>query len=151
MVPGFRSQASCISLPRRSTNLAVSETSRTPAAARAVYSPRLWPAMTTGAGIAESSSCSSIALMQARLTAMMAGWAFTVCFSSSSGPRNSISVRGRPSASSTCSNTSRAAGDCSYSSRPIPTAWAPWPGNRKAALVPRDLGIKLSVMVAPAA
>ena len=33
--------------------------------------------------------------------------------------------------------TARAAGEDSASARPMPTAWEPWPGNRKAIFTAR--------------
>ena len=81
------------------------------ATARAVYSPRLWPAMRTGWGMASGPSFSSIALTHARLTAMMAGWALAVSRSSSSGPLNRSFVSGVRGPCPTWWNTDRAAGD----------------------------------------
>ena len=146
IVPGFWSHAACMSLLRTLTRYAVSATVSTPAAVSAVYSPRLWPAISTGRGIASAPSFSSIALMQARLTAMMAGCALTVCLRSSSGPLNRVSVSDLPSASSTSSKIALAAGDSLYSSRPIPTACAPWPGNRYATAESWPFGMNVSVM-----
>ena len=85
--------------------------STAPEAATAVYSPRLWPARSDGAGNEPWSRVSSRALRQARLTAIIAGWALTVLVSSSSGPSNMSFERGEPRASSTSSNTARAAED----------------------------------------
>src|SRR3954468_4579788 len=66
------------------------------------------------------------------LTAMMAGWVFAVCRSSSSGPSKMSCKRPPPRAASTSSRTARASGYASASALPIPTACDPWPGNTNA-------------------
>ena len=67
---------------------------------------------------------------------MIAGCAFTVWRSVSSGPSNSSLVSGRPRAMSTSWKTARAAPELLYSSSPMPTLCVPCPGNRKAVSVP---------------
>ena len=72
----------------------------------------------------------------ARLTAMSAGWAFSVRTSSSPGPSNISRDRPCDSASSTSSKTSRATVEAPARSRPMPTAWEPCPGktNTRSAM-----------------
>ncbi len=64
--------------------------------------------------------------------AISAGWALAVSVSSSAGPSNisfdSFCFR----VSSTSWKTSRAAAKAAARSRPMPTAWLPWPGKMKA-------------------
>src|SRR5947209_5504366 len=71
----------------------------------------------------------------------MAGWAFSVAWSSASGP-SSIS---RPSGIAKRSSAwrSRAFVSLSFSirSRAIPTNWAPWPGNRTARAIGTLVGL----------
>ena len=66
--------------------------------------------------------------------AMIAGWAFSVSVSASSGPSRITAESFCPSASSTSSNTSRAAALASASSAPMPTFWLPWPGKMNALI-----------------
>ena len=77
-----------------------------------------------------------MARIVARLTDMIAGCAFTVWRSVSSGPSNSSLVSGRPRAMSTSWKTARAAEELLYSSSPMPTLCVPCPGNRNAVSVP---------------
>ena len=67
---------------------------------------------------------------------MIAGCAFSVSFSSSSGPSHISRNRFWPSASSTSSNTSRAGRLAPASAAPMPTAWLPCPGKIKRASKP---------------
>ena len=67
---------------------------------------------------------------------MIAGCAFTVWRSVSSGPSNSSLVSGRLRAMSTSWKTARAADELLYSSSPMPTLCVPCPGNRNAVSVP---------------
>src|SRR5260221_9420199 len=64
----------------------------------------------------------------------MAGGAWAVVISSLSGPSKQIFARSYPSTPLARSNHSLAAADFSAKSFPIPTVWAPWPANNKAAL-----------------
>ena len=73
MPPSVRSAAYCINRPRSLTRRAASAMFSAPAATRAVYSPRLCPATRVALGIPSCPRTSSIALRQARLTAIMPG------------------------------------------------------------------------------
>ena len=124
MAPGRRRPASSISSPRRRTSRAASVAARLPAAMWALYSPRLWPA----AALASASRSPTTASTAAEC-ARIAGWALWVRVSSSSGPSHMMRESGAPSASSIAAKVSRAAGNRSASSFPIPTFCAPWPGH----------------------
>ena len=89
------------------------------------------PALSASASPPSRSSTRSTA----RLTAISAGWAFSVRVRSRSGPSNISRESFCSSASSTSSKTSRAAAKASASSRPMPTAWEPWPGKTKARVM----------------
>ena len=65
---------------------------------------------------------------------LIAGCAFSVSLSSSSGPSRISRNRLCPSASSTSSNTSRAERLAPASAAPMPTAWLPCPGNSNARI-----------------
>ena len=67
--------------------------------------------------------------------AINAGCAFCVSCSVSAGPSQMIVVNFSPNAESTSSNTARAAGNCSASALPMPTAWDPCPGKVNAAVM----------------
>src|SRR3981081_2770228 len=69
----------------------------------------------------------------------MAGWAFSVACNSASGPSPLNRAIGIARRSSACRRRSREPGSCFSRSRAIPTNWAPWPGNRKATVIARDL------------
>ena len=71
----------------------------------------------------------------AMLTAISAGWAFSVRVSSRPGPPRSSPDSFSPSASSTSSKTARASGKASASALPMPTAWLPWPGKVNATVI----------------
>ncbi len=73
--------------------------------------------------------------MTARLTAISAGWVFSVSVRSRSNPSNISRDSFCDSASSISWNVSRAAGNASASARPMPTACEPWPGKTKARVM----------------
>ena len=73
----------------------------------------------------------------AMLTAISAGWAFSVRIRSDSGPSLINFERFCFSASSTSWKTSRAVTNASARSEPMPTAWEPCPGKTKARLMGR--------------
>ncbi len=92
----------------------------------------------------------------AQLVATIAGCAFAVSVSSASGPSRTSREMDSPRAPEARSNTVRAAGDASSSSRPIPTNCAPWPGKSHAVLTwalpqvpesPASLSLPLSLSV----
>ena len=68
MPPLPSGSASAISFPRRLTSSRVDSGDRDPAAAKALYSPRLWPAAQAGDSFPES-ACHSVTL-----TTVNAGW-----------------------------------------------------------------------------
>ena len=99
--PGVCNPASNINRPRSFARKTAVLKSIALAAAKAVYSPRLCPAMKDGAGrFFPPTSCA--ALRQAMLTATSAGWALLVFRSSSSGPSKNIFESEKPTASSAC-------------------------------------------------
>ena len=123
--------ACCIAWPRSFSSFAVVARSNVPAAHNAEYSPRLWPATklaTSGRGNASVRNTASE-------LAMIAGCAFSVSLSSSSGPSLISRNRFWPSASSTSANTSFAARLASANAAPMPTAWLPCPGKMNARIV----------------
>ena len=132
IAPSPTGTASCMARPRIFTSRAASARAKVPAAASAEYSPSECPA-TNRQALAMSTLPSSVRTRRAaRLTAMSAGWAFSVRVSSSSGPSNMRRARFCLSTSSTSSKTRRAGANASARSRPMPTAWAAWPGNTNA-------------------
>jgi hypothetical protein len=84
MAPSPTGTARCMAWPRSFSSLAVSARVMAPAAARAEYSPRLWPATKAARSMPMPNSFSSTRLT-ARLTAIRAGWAFSVRVRSVSG------------------------------------------------------------------
>jgi len=103
-----------------------------PAAASALYSPSEWPATTTAFWRRATPPSFSSTRSTARECAIRAGWVFSVRMSSSPGPSNIRRESFCFRVSSTSSNTSRAAEKAPARSRPMPTAWLPWPGKMKA-------------------
>src|SRR5436190_6738482 len=100
---------------------------KVPAATCAEYSPRLCPATNAGRIPRDSSSRNA-----ATLTARIAGCAFSVSVSWSSGPSKIRRLRGSPSAASASANVPRQTGKASASARPMPAFWEPWPGKMQA-------------------
>ena len=123
--------ASCISCPRRRTRCAPSFSESAPAATSAVYSPRLCPASSAGAG----PPCCCHARHTAMPAASSAGWVYSVRLSISSGPPCDSAHRSTPAPSEASSNVSRTIGCSSDSSASMPTDCEPWPGNTKARCV----------------
>jgi hypothetical protein len=66
------------------------------------------------------------------LIVRIAGWAYSVFFSSSSGPAKMILLRLKPEPLSDLSKTDLEGTKLSKRSLPIPTSWAPWPGKTMA-------------------
>ena len=102
--------------------------------------PRTAPNIRRGCGRRRSSrhfghaAIASASANTAIECAMIAGCAFSVSLSSSSGPSRISRNRFWPSASSTSSKTSRAARLASASAAPMPTAWLPCPGKMNARI-----------------
>src|ERR1041385_3072412 len=67
-------------------------------------------------------------------TVRIAGWVFSVSFSSSSGPEKHSRASGARRDSSASEKVSGAAAKRSQNSFPIPTYCEPWPGKTKASL-----------------
>ncbi len=137
MAPTPTGTAFCIDCPRSFRSRAASASFSDPAAASAEYSPSEWPATWLArlpSGLPPSFSRIRITAM---LTAIRAGWAFSVRTSSDSGPSRINLDRFCFRASSTSWNTSRAVPKASARSAPMPTAWDPCPGNTKARLMGR--------------
>jgi hypothetical protein len=88
-----------------------------PAATRAEYSPRLWPATKSGPTPRARRGRSA-----ARLVARIAGWVLAVSFSSSSGPSKQRREIGKPRASSASANAARLSGKASARAFPIPAS-----------------------------
>ena len=97
--------------PRSRSSRAVSASVSAPAAASAEYSPSEWPATKARPLDRRRRTRVSSARTTARLTAISAGWAFSVRVSVSIGPSRISLESFSPSASSTSSNTSRGGGE----------------------------------------
>src|SRR5580692_9482589 len=129
MAPTPAGTASCMYVPRLWTSLTASENFKLPAATRAEYSPRLWPA--TKSGVRPFSARTRwTATEQVR----MAGCVLAVSLSSSSVPSMQILEMENPRALSASSKTARAAGYFSASSLPMPGYCEAWPGNTNVTL-----------------
>ncbi len=126
--------ARCMAWPRSLSRRAVSLSEKVPAAAWAEYSPSEWPATYVAWAQAMPKSFSSTRAA-ASDTAMMAGWAFSVRVSWSSGPSNIRADSFWPNAASTSAKTSRAVANWSNRSLPMPTLWLPWPGKTNASVM----------------
>ena len=132
MAPTPTGTASCMSWPRRRTRRRASANPKAPAATSAEYSPRLCPAMATGA----SSGARTLKdRWMAIEVATSAGWVFSVSPSSSSGPSQQSRERGKPRAASASAKAARASGTAAAHARPMPTFCAPWPGKTNAILL----------------
>ena len=125
IAPSPTGTAACMARPRIFKSRAVSARLRAPAAARAEYSPREWPATYATRSESDTPLVSLNTLMAASDTAMSAGWAFSVSVRSASGPSHINLESGCPRASSTSEKTDWAAGKALASSAPMPTAWLP--------------------------
>src|SRR5690606_32503008 len=127
MAPVPTGTAACMASARMRTRRTASSSASAPAAARAAYSPRLWPAITSGRR--------PPAARQAANTAMpavsMAGWVLVVRLSCSAGPWAIRAPRSWPSASPARATTSATAALPAQASS-MPTDWDPWPGKTKA-------------------
>src|SRR3989440_6329006 len=130
MVPGRSVPACCISSPRRRTRAAASVGASAPAAMYAEYSPSEWPAAAT----AVPSIFGPTTATTAALCARIAGCAFSVAVSWSSGPSNISRRSGRPSVSSIAWRVCCASGNRSARSLAIPTFCAPCPGQSQTVV-----------------
>mmetsp|Transcript_39494 Transcript_39494/g.105982 ORF Transcript_39494/g.105982 Transcript_39494/m.105982 type:complete len:230 (-) Transcript_39494:14-703(-) len=114
--------------PRTFTSRRPSSKLMTPAAQRAVYSPKDRPAMTEQRSTASALSARSFST-PARPPMNIAGWQYLVSSSFSSGPLRQSSRTSQPSISLDFCNMSFTFG-MSFTSANILTYWEPWPGNR---------------------
>ena len=130
IVPPTRWPSSAINSPRRRTNCSALSKSSAPAATSAEYSPKLWPATTSGC-----KPCASSTRNTATLCVSRAGWATSVAVSSSAGPSLISRESSISSTASACSITAAAAGYCSATSAPMPTYCDPCPGKIKAIII----------------
>ncbi len=124
--------ASPISSPRRHTIRRPVSKSKQPAASSALYSPRLCPARTSGAGPSASACAQASAL-----TTYSAGWVHRVRFSRPSG---SSRHRSRTDSPRTRSAAATYSGKRSKRPCPIPTRCAPWPAKSQALTRPGGAG-----------
>src|SRR5208283_5212356 len=115
MAPWPGGTASCMYWPRLWTRRTASANCSEPAATRAEYSPRLWPA-TKSAPMRFSESTHRAATETVRI----AGCVLAVSFRSSSVPSKQILEMEKPKALSASSKMARAAGYFSASSLPMP-------------------------------
>ena len=129
-VPG--GVAFCMASPRRRKSFAAVAISKAPAAVSALYSPSECPATSATRAASPKPPSASSARTTARECAISAGWALAVSVNSSCGPSHISLLSFWPRASSTSWRTWRAEGKASARSRPMPTAWLPWPGKTKA-------------------
>ena len=125
IAPAPTGTARCIARPRSFNSRAASPGASAPAAANAEYSPSECPATKATCRAMSRPPSVSSTRMTARLAAISAGWAFSVKVSSLSGPSNISRDSGCDKASSTSSNSRRAAGKPSARLRPMPTACEP--------------------------
>ena len=86
MAPRSGGTASCIAWPRRRSSRAVTATGRAPAAVKALYSPKEWPATRATLSARRKPPSRSSTRTTAMETAISAGWALVVRVSSSAGP-----------------------------------------------------------------
>ena len=121
MPEGLASQASCMYLPRAWSTRRVVSKSRTPAAQRAVHSPRERPA----AAAAGTSQRLRKAAWQAMETVKMAGWQTSERVRASAGPSKQSFLRSKPRTSLALSKRAMISGSASARSLPIPGNWAP--------------------------
>ena len=135
MAPSPGATARCMASPRMRSRRAVSAIEKVPAAESAEYSPSECPATKATSRFRSRPRSASSTRRAARLAAIRAGWALAVRVSSSTGPSNISRERFWERAASTSSNTARACGKASARALPMPTAWLPWPGNRKARVM----------------
>ncbi len=122
----------CASRPRAATRRTASGRENTPATVAATNSPTLCPAMARGVTPQNAQSRA-----RAYSTQKRPAWANSVRVSRSEPSGANTRARGswpRCSVNSSAQRSNSAAntGSWSYSSRPMPTYWAPWPGNSKA-------------------
>ena len=126
MVDGVRSQHFCMALARAMTSLRPSSKLMAPAATKAENSPSEWPPTMSGL------NCSPMYLARMTLWRKMAGCVTRVCLRSSGVPANIRSVMRKPIMSLAFSNMARHSSLPSYRFLPMPTNWAPCPGNTYA-------------------
>ena len=120
MAPTPTGTATCMARPRSRTVATAAPKVRAPAATRALYSPREWPATKSGLGRRAPKARTTMVLW-----VRMAGWVCSVSFSWSSGPWAISAERGNPRTSSASWSTAWAAGSAAARSTPMPTAWEP--------------------------
>mmetsp|Transcript_85901 Transcript_85901/g.152159 ORF Transcript_85901/g.152159 Transcript_85901/m.152159 type:complete len:270 (+) Transcript_85901:298-1107(+) len=123
--------ASCMASPRSFTRRRPSSKLKTPAAHRAVYSPKERPATHCGRSAASARSLRSLE-MPARPPTNMAGWQYFVSASFSSGPLRQSSNRSYPRIGFAFASMSLTSG-ISFTPSSILTYWEPWPGNKSAS------------------
>ena len=148
MAPAPTGTASCMYRPRFRTSAAASRNFIAPAATRAEYSPRLCPATKSGwIPFASRTRKTAVDIVS------IAGWVFSVSFSFSSGPSNERREIGKSKATSASAKATRASGNFSERSRPMPAYWEPCPGNRKATFMidTLALGAKTEIRTTAAA
>mmetsp|Transcript_10645 Transcript_10645/g.30320 ORF Transcript_10645/g.30320 Transcript_10645/m.30320 type:complete len:229 (+) Transcript_10645:571-1257(+) len=126
----FASAASCMASPRSFTRRRPSSKVKTPAAQRAVYSPKERPAMTAHRVTASSRSVRSFS-RPARPARNIAGWQYLVSSNFSSGPCRQISRMSYPKMSLAWSIISLTLGK-SLTPESIFTYCEPCPGKRSA-------------------
>ncbi|CAO0826327.1 hypothetical protein SMICM17S_08902 [Streptomyces microflavus] len=129
------SRAACMSRPRSATRTHASGRSRTPARWAAVTSPMEWPSRKSGVRPWCSASRNSAVSTANSAAWVNAVWSISAESADPSGA-NSTCLSGRTSSRSRCSQTASSAaaktGDAAYSSRPMPSRWAPCPVRRNA-------------------
>mmetsp|Transcript_89560 Transcript_89560/g.252406 ORF Transcript_89560/g.252406 Transcript_89560/m.252406 type:complete len:287 (+) Transcript_89560:200-1060(+) len=119
--------ASCIASPRSFTSDRPSSKVNTPAAHRAVYSPRDKPAMHCARVTASSRSMRSFS-RAARPATNITGWQFFVSASRSSGPLRHSSSTSQPRTAFALASNSRTGGR-SFTPSNIFRYCEPWPGK----------------------
>mmetsp|Transcript_63446 Transcript_63446/g.186114 ORF Transcript_63446/g.186114 Transcript_63446/m.186114 type:complete len:220 (-) Transcript_63446:264-923(-) len=127
---GLIRAASCIASPRTLTSSMPCSKVKTPAAQRAVYSPRERPATAPGRSTASGLDCLSFA-RPAIPARNIAGWQTLVSSSFSSGPFRQYSMMSKPSTALAVAMSSRTSSSCCRACI-ILTYWEPCPGKSSA-------------------
>ncbi len=134
IAPSPTGTARCMAWPRSFSSRAASASAKRPGRGQgASIRPASGRRQRTAPSTRRTPNSCSSARITARLTAISAGWAFSV----------RVSVLGRPLAHQPgqllaqrvvhlLEHLARAAAKASARSPPMPTAWLPWPGKRKA-------------------
>ncbi|CAM4512707.1 hypothetical protein MYXA107069_23860 [Myxococcus xanthus] len=126
-----------MSAPRTTASRRPSSGDSTPATQAAAYSPKLWPSTACGRTPQDiqsrASACSTTKSAGSATRGSASFWAATASCPCAGNRSARTSAASESSSRASAASTSfRKPGSTACSSRPMPTACAPWPGNRKA-------------------